>query len=535
MDRETAAKKKGGEFEGIRKPAGKGRDGTEKKDGRYSGETRRKDGIAGLLALLGREGLLSEVSEGVGSLSPESFTTNSKEAKEGTFFVCKGYTFKKEYLEMAEEQGALLYMAERDYGISLPHILVKDIRRAASVAARWFYGNPGEELFVTGITGTKGKTTAAYILKSVLDTKRPGKTALFSTMEVFTGKESRVSHLTTPEPAELQSYFREAVENGCDHVVMEVSSQAMKLSRVYGERFPIGIFLNVDEDHIGGKEHATLEEYVNCKISFLAQCDTVIVNRGTRFFEQVMAGCAGKRVILYGHDESCGGMLRNIVSDASGSRFELRYEGKWYAFRSSLVGKFNVENLTAAILAAFVMGIDAGTIQEGIRSVHIPGRMMLMEYGGIHIVVDYAHNYLSFLNVYQAVKETFSPKHIHSVFGSQGERSPVRRRDVGILAEKYADYVYLTADDPGYESVADICEEIKSHITKPCRIILDREEAVWEALSAAGPGDVVILAGKGAEVTQRVEGRFVPYISDVKAAQKWIAKQKEESSGSETK
>ena len=218
--------------------------------------------------------------------------------------------------------------------------------------------------------------------------------------------------------------------------------------------------------------------------------------------------------------------IRNIVSDASGSRFELRYEGQWYAFETNLVGRFNVENLTAAILASFVMGIPAGTIQEGIRTIHIPGRMMLMEYNGIHIVVDYAHNYLSFLNVYRAVKEAFSPNHIHAVFGGQGERSLVRRRDVGVLAEQYADYVYLTADDPGYEDVTDICKEIGSHITKPCRIIPDREEAVWAALSAACPGDVVLLAGKGAEVTQRVKGSFVPYISDAKAAQKWIAAQK---------
>ena len=220
--------------------------GTRKTGVEGYGEIRERDGVAGLLALLSREGLLLEASEGIEAIRPDFFTTNSRESKAGTFFVCKGYTFKKEYLEMAAGQGAVLYMAETDYGVSLPKILVKDIRRAASLAARWFYGNPGEALFVTGITGTKGKTTTAYILKSILDAGRPGRTAVFSTMEVFTGRESRVSHLTTPEPAELQSYFREALENGCDHVVMEVSSQAMKLCRVYGERFPVGIFLNVD-------------------------------------------------------------------------------------------------------------------------------------------------------------------------------------------------------------------------------------------------------------------------------------------------
>ncbi len=479
-----------------------------------------------LLALLDGEGLLEYADKEAGGLTPASFTTDSRAVEPGAFFVCKGFTFKKEYLEMAAEKGAVLYMAETDYGAVLPHILVKDIRKAASVAARWFYGYPGSELFVTGITGTKGKTTTAYILKSILDAKAPGKTAIFSTMEINTGRENRLSHLTTPEPAELQSYFREAKDNGCDHVVMEVSSQAMKLSRVYGERFPIGLFLNVDEDHIGGKEHATLEEYVDCKTSFLRQCDTVIVNRETRFFDKVMAACEGKKVILYGHDPSCDAVIRDISSDASGSRFEIGYQGRWYAFESSLVGRFNVENLTAAILAAFLMGFDPGTIEEGIRYIHIPGRMMLMEYGGVHIVVDYAHNKLSFLNVYKAVKETFSPNHIHSVFGSAGERSAVRRRDMGELAEAYADFVYLTADDPGYEDITKICEEIKSHITKPCRIIPDRETAIRTALEAAKPGDVVILAGKGAEVTQRVRDHYEPYLSDGKVVQKWIAERR---------
>ena len=482
--------------------------------------------IEELLEILEKEGLLREASKEVRTLAPTSFTDNSKEAEPGAFFVCKGFAFKREYLEMAEEKGAVLYMAQEDFGTGLPRILVTDIRKAVSLAARWFYGNPGESMFVTGITGTKGKTTTAYILKSILDAARPGKTAIFCTMEINTGAHQHVTHLTTPEPAVLQKYFREAADSGCDHVVMEVSSQAMKLSRVYGERFPIGMFLNVDEDHVGEKEHATLEEYVNCKISFLAQCDTVIVNRGTRFFDRVLAGCQGKRVVLYGYEPDCDGIIRNVSSGTDGCRFELGWKGNWYAFESSLVGSFNVENLTAAILAAFLMGLDPGTIQEGIRYIHIPGRMMLMEYDGIHIVVDYAHNRLSFQKVYEAVRETFSPRHIHAVFGSAGERSPLRKKDMGELAQQYADFVYLTEDDPGFENVEDICREIQSHITKPCQIIPDREMAVRTALDAAEPGDVVILAGKGAEVTQRVKGTFVPYISDAKAAQKWIAEKR---------
>ncbi len=500
---------------------------------------------AELLQILSDEGLLAEASEGAGELSPSSLSANSKEVLPGALFLCKGYTFRREYLDMAVEKGACLFLSEERFEAPIPHIYVTDIRKAVSLTARWFYGNPSSRMTVTGITGTKGKTTTAYILKAILDAASPGKTAVFSTMEVDTGRGGRVSHLTTPEPVELQSYFREAADNGCSHVVMEVSSQAMKLSRVYGEQFPIGIFLNVDEDHIGGKEHATLEEYVACKVSFLTQCDTVIVNRETRFFDQVLAACAGKRLLLYGHEDASqellrdgtelseaalsmplGGVIRNMVCDERGSRFELGYEGKWYAFESSLVGRFNVENLTAAILAAFVMGIRPGTVQEGIRDIQIPGRMAVMEYGGFHIVVDFAHNYLSFLNLYHAAADTFSPRHIRAVFGSAGERSQVRRRDMGLLAERYADFVYLTEDDPGHEDVTEICEEIRSYIKKPCVIIPDREQAIRQALSDAEPGDVVLLAGKGSDVTQRVGDGYVPYISDAGAVRKWIAEQK---------
>ena len=498
-----------------------------------------------LLDILAAEGLLTEASAGAGELSPSSLSANSREVSPGALFICKGFTFKKEYLDMAVSKGASLFLSEERFKAPIPHIYVKNIRKAVSLAARWFYGYPGERMSVTGITGTKGKTTTAYILKAILDAAHPGKTAVFSTMEIDTGRGGRVSHLTTPEPVELQSYFNEALENGCTHVVMEVSSQAMKLSRVYGERFPIGIFLNVDEDHIGGQEHATLEEYVDCKTSFLTQCDTVIVNRETRFFDKVLSACEGKRLLLYGHENPqeellregetvskqalslpLSGVIRNVDCGGQGSRFELGYEGHWYAFESSLVGRFNVENLTAAILAAFVMGIDPGTIQEGIRNIQIPGRMAVMEYGGFHIVVDFAHNYLSFLNLYHAVMDTFAPKRIRAVFGSAGERSGVRRRDMGLLADRYADCVYLTEDDPGHEDPEQICEEIRSYIKKPCVIITDREQAIRRALSEAQPGDVVLLAGKGSDTTMRVGSGYVPYISDAGAVKKWIAEQK---------
>ena len=211
------------------------------------------------------------------------------------------------------------------------------------------------------------------------------------------------------------------------------------------------------------------------------------------------------------------GVIRNVDCGGQGSRFELGYEGHWYAFESSLVGRFNVENLTAAILAAFVMGHrsrnhtggDSGTSRS-------PGRMAVMEYGGFHIVVDFAHNYLSFLNLYHAVMDTFAPKRIRAVFGKR--RGALRRAgggDMGLLADRYADCVYLTEDDPGHEDPEQICEEIRSYIKKPCVIITDREQAIRRALSeGAAGGTWCSLRARAPTPPCGWGAGYVPYISD---------------------
>lgn len=475
-----------------------------------------------LARLLEAEGLLAEAAPEVYEIECGHVTADSRRVLPGDVFVCKGAAFKPAYLESAAAAGAAAYIARERYAADIPCMIVTDVRRALAVSCRWAYGCPGDGLYITGITGTKGKTTTAYILRGILDEAYGSKTALFSTSEICIGETSRATHLTTPEPPELQACFEEAVNAGCTHVVMEVSSQAMKMSRVYGEHFGLGLFLNVDEDHIGGQEHATLDEYVACKTAFLRQCDTAIVYKGTRFLDRVLAACEGRPTILYGYDASSDAVISNVDSGAHGSAFRLTYQGRQYDFVTSMAGRFNVENFTAAIIAAMCMGIDAATIQRAIANVYVPGRMDIREYGGFHIVIDYAHNRLSFQNLYQAVEETFDPERIIAVFGCAGERSDVRKRDIGIMAQQYADIIYLTADDPGFEKVTDICGQIAAYISKPCKVITDREAAVAAALSEARPGDAVIIAGKGSETTQRVRGSYEPYISDAGAVDAWI-------------
>ncbi len=460
----------------------------------------------------------------------EGITADSRQVKPGMLFVCKGLTFKKEYLVSAAEKGAVAYLSEVVYDdVELPCIQVKDVRKASSLAAQEFYRYPAEEMTVVGITGTKGKTTVANILKQIYDRAAEHRTALFSTGKVDTVANQYDTHLTTPEPIELQGYFAQSRDAGCRQVVMEVSSQAMKMSRVYGMRFDYGIFLNVGEDHIGGQEHPTLEDYVECKTSFLSLCKTAVINRHTSFLEKAVeqAKKGGARVIEFGYDEDCEVQIRGVVENSTGMRFELKYRGLWYTFETNLIGAFNVDNLASAIIVALESGVTVGTAAEAIKRIFIPGRMMVIPVKDFHVVVDYAHNHLSFLKLYEAVRETFKPRKIHTVFGCPGERSQVRRRDLGMLADQYADEIYLTADDPGYETVEDICMEIRKYIHKDSRIIPDREEAVYAALDAAKAGDVVILGGKGAEVTQRVRGGYEPYISDELAVRSWMNRRRQ--------
>ncbi len=453
-------------------------------------------------------------------------TADSRKVIKNTLFICKGYEFKEEYLLSAIEKGAVLYMSETAYNTDLPYIIVNDVRKASSVAARWFYDYPGDSLLITGITGTKGKTTTAYILKSILDAHKKDKTAIFSTMETNTIKEKRISHLTTPEPVDLQRLFRESVDSGAEYAVMEVSSQAVKMSRIYGQHFNIGMFLNIGEDHIGGREHATMEEYVNCKTSFLKQCENAIINRGTDYFDTAYKAAESANRIVYGYTDDCDAKISNCKSDVRGVRFDLEYKGEIKTYSSDLIGEFNIENLTAAIIAAYEIGVGYDAVCAGIKDISIPGRMNLINYNGINIIIDYAHNYLSFVNLYKTVISSLRPVHIHSVFGVPGERSALRKRDLGMAAQEYADYVYLTADDPGYEKISDLCNQMKAYISKPCVIIEDRVEAVYEALNNARPGDAVILAGKGSETTQRYRDGYLPYPSDQKVAEGWIEMKK---------
>ncbi len=468
---------------------------------------------------------------------------SSADVTPDTFFICKGAAFKEEYLRDAIAKGAGVYLAQSLYeGVDCPHILVSDIRKAMSLVSIAFYQKAYRNFRVVGLTGTKGKTTTTYFMKNILDAfcrRNPQlcaaqKSAVLSTVEVDTGIEHHEAHLTTPESPDLQRYFAQTRDSGLPFWTMEVSSQAYKLSRVYGMDFDIGMFLNIGEDHIGPLEHTDFEDYFSCKLQLMEHCRTAIVNREMDHAQRVLehARAHAQRVLTFGKletadldDDDCW-ILRDIQKEEQGFTFTTSHGLAQDSWRIRMAGRFNVENALAAILAAKALGVDDQSIREGLLQNEVQGRMNLFEKDGVTVLVDYAHNFLSFQKLYESLKADYPGQRIVVVVGCPGGKAQLRRRDIGTLSGQNADYLYLTAEDPQFEDVRSICEEIASFVKPygtPYEIIEDRAQAVEKAITTAQKGDVIVLAAKGEEVYQKVRGEYVYYESDLAIAKRLLS------------
>lgn len=468
---------------------------------------------------------------------------SSADVTPDTFFICKGAAFKEEYLRNAIAKGAGVYLAQSLYeGVDCPHILVSDIRKAMSLVSIAFYQKAYRNFRVVGLTGTKGKTTTTYFMKNILDAfcrRNPQlcaaqKSAVLSTVEVDTGIEHHEAHLTTPESPDLQQYFAQTRDSGLPFLTMEVSSQAYKLSRVYGMDFDIGMFLNIGEDHIGPLEHTDFEDYFSCKLQLMEHCRTAIVNREMDHAQRVLehARAHAQRVLTFGKletadldDDDCW-ILRDIQKEEQGFTFTTSHGLEQDSWRIRMAGRFNVENALAAILAAKALGVDDQSIREGLLQNEVQGRMNLFEKDGVTVLVDYAHNFLSFQKLYESLKADYPGQRIVVVVGCPGGKAQLRRRDIGTLSGQNADYLYLTAEDPQFEDVRSICEEIASFVKPygtPYEIIEDRAQAVEKAITTAQKGDVIVLAAKGEEVYQKVRGEYVYYESDLAIAKRLLS------------
>lgn len=451
-------------------------------------------------------------------------TYDSRAVKSGFIFVCKGAAFKKEFLQSALRAGCLCYISEIDYNLEgVPNIIVNDIREAMPLISKMFYDIP-DDFKVVGITGTKGKTTTAYYLKAIFDeearSKGGSETAFITTVETYDGKERISTGITTPESFELYRHFRNACDAGLSGIVIEVSSQALKYKRTAGIDFSAAVFLNISEDHISPVEHPDFEDYFKSKLKIFEQCKAAFVCIDSDYVDEILnAAKKAEKTVTFGFKPEADLYAYNIKQIDSRTSFSLRYKGRDYDFDLNMRGRFNVENALAALAVAFGMGVSYEDAYKAFQNVSVPGRSE--EYtsfdGQINVIVDYAHNGLSFRNIINTARERWPEKRIVTVFGSPGGKGLNRRRDMGTAAGELSDYIYLTADDPANERVEDICAQIAEYVSEcgcPCEIIADRKEAVIKAILGCKEPSVVLVLGKGAETAQKVGNKSQSYESD---------------------
>lgn len=334
-------------------------------------------------------------------------------------------------------------------------IIVTDIRKALALLSMAFYDYPQEKLKLIGITGTKGKTTVAYFTKQILDLATNKKTALLSTLNTtLDGVTFFKSKLTTPESLDLYRMMAEAVANGMTHLVMEVSSQAYKVARVYGLTFDVGIFLNISPDHIGPIEHPTFEDYFYCKRQLVANSRQVILQHEIDHFDllQELAEKQMIPVITYGNeaaDYQVKPLDHPLAFALSSTEDRLELNGE---YKILLAGDFNKENAAAALIASALVGADQAAGRQGLAEALVPGRMnLLLKSNGAHIYVDYAHNYLSMKSLLAFAKEQHLNGKLLVITGSTGNKAESRRDGLGQAIGEYADIAVLTSDDPNFE------------------------------------------------------------------------------------
>ena len=454
-----------------------------------------------------------------GSLETEivSVQNNSKEIKPGDLFFCiTGARFDgHEYAKAAADDGAAAIVIEKDiepadYG-DTAIIRVDSTRYAMGVMSAAFYGNPADKLNVIGITGTKGKTTTTYMIKSMLE-KAGHKTGLIGTIEIIIGDKVIPAKNTTPESIVIQRYLKEMVDAGLDSVVMEVSSQGLMLDRVSGISFDYGIFTNLSEDHIGPNEHKTFEEYLGWKAKLFTLCKTGIFNVDDEYVDKILEGHTCN-VVTYGMKEGADYRASELKLYKKDGELGITYDlsGKYNEKVSvSLPGEFSVHNSLAAIAVAMETGADMQSVLLILKDIHVKGRVEMIPISdSFTVLIDYAHNAMSLESILTTLR-AYNPKRLVSLFGCGGNRSKTRRFEMGEVSGRMADLTIITSDNPRDEEPQAIIDDIKTGMAKTDGEfveIIDRKEAIRYAIMNAKEGDVIVLAGKGHEDYQEIKGK----------------------------
>ena len=389
-----------------------------------------------------------------------------------------------------------------------------DTRVAVAKCACNYYDNPSRKFKLVGITGTKGKTTTSFMVKQLLE-KQGLKVGLLGTIAVYIGdKKLEDSDRTTPDSVKLQSIFAQMANEKCDVVVMEVSSQSLKLHRVDGSNFDIGVFTNLSEDHISKNEHPDMEDYFNSKVRLFEICKYGYVNADDLKTRLVPGIINNGNIQTYGIDNACDILAKDITITNSYVDFRVRVNNKNERIRTGIPGRFSVYNTLAALSIALRLGCDIEKVKEALETIRVPGRNELVDNKlGLTIMVDYAHSPKSLESILQSVKE-YTRGRVISVFGCGGDRDSSKRPAMGEISGKIADYTIITSDNPRTEDPQLIVDQIEEGIKKTkgkYEVIVDRTEAIKKAIKMAKKNDLIVLAGKGHETYQEINHEKYPY------------------------
>lgn len=462
-------------------------------------------------------------SKGDMQLDIKKVASNSKKVVPNSLFVAiKGYDFDgHEYIEEAVKNGAVALMLDMSADfkkINIPKgitvIITDDTRKALARVSCNFFGNPSRYFKLIGVTGTKGKTTTTYMIKSILE-KAGYKVGLIGTIANYIGEDCLgFSDRTTPESIELQELFYKMARQKVDYVVMEVSSQSLKLNRVEGTNFDYAIFTNLYKDHISLKEHTDMNEYFESKLKLFQMTPKGFVNSDDFKCNKIINGAKNCDIKTYAVDNKADLLAKDITITNISVDFKVKLGNKNERIKVNIPGRYSVYNALAAISLANSIGIDAEKIKEGLENIVVPGRNELVpNKEELAIMIDYAHTAESLENILQATK-TYTPGRVICVFGCGGDRDKEKRPRMGEVAGRLADYSIVTSDNPRTEKPEDIIAQIEKGIAKTkgkYEVIVDRKKAIEKAIKMMNKRDIVILAGKGHEVYQEINGEKRPF------------------------
>lgn len=460
------------------------------------------------------ERLEYEVVQGSDVAEITELTNDSRKVVPGSVFVCisgavsDGHAYVKE----VAEKGAAVVVVEKQVEApdSVTVIHVDDTRYALALMSAAYFGYPAEKLKVIGITGTKGKTTTTYMVKSILEGVGH-KVGLIGTIEAVIGDKTIPASNTTPESYTIHKYFKEMIDAGCDSVVMEVSSQGLMLHRTAGIPFEIGIFTNLGEDHIGPNEHKDFEDYKRCKGILFTQCRLGIANVDDRWFEDVFrhATC---RTETFGFSEKADLRATNVEHISRPGYLGVRYHvGGLMDFdvEIDIPGRFSVYNSLTAIAVCRHFDVPEEEIKKALKVAKVKGRIEMVKVSDdFTFMIDYAHNAMSLESLLDTLRD-YEPGRLVTVFGCGGNRSRTRRFEMGEVSGRLADFTVITSDNPRFEEPQAIIDDIITGIEKTDGAyiaICDRKEAIRYAIEHGRAGDVIILAGKGHETYQEIKG-----------------------------